>query len=130
MSGDRLTDKKRFGDGGRSLWIRRRLLPDLLDELAGLFQFSVTGDADLEPVGDPVAAHVFQRPKLAGGQRVDRPTVMPQNDRAQTEGLDRSLAGAALDVLTDPKGIVEQIEDAIDDNRRRRLRAEPDGNPQ
>jgi hypothetical protein len=85
MSGDRLMDKKRFGDVRRELWIRRRLVPDLLDELAGLFQISVIGDGDPELVDDPVAAHVFQRTELTGGQRVDRPTVMPQNDQVRTE---------------------------------------------
>jgi hypothetical protein len=54
---------------------------------------------------------------------------MPQNDRVQTEGLDRSLAGAALDVLTEPESMGEQIENATDDNRRQRPRAEPDRNP-
>jgi hypothetical protein len=36
----------------------------------GLFRVSVIGDADLELVDDPVAAHAFQRPKLTGGLRV------------------------------------------------------------
>ena len=53
--------------------------------------------------------------------------MVAQLDRAQAEGLDRALVAAALDVLADPEGVVEQVEHAADDVLDQRLRAEADG---
>src|SRR3546814_9758182 len=91
------------------LGILGQLLPDLLDQLAGLFQVGVVGDADGQLVDDPVAAHVLYCAQFAEGHRVQRPAMMPELHRAQTEGFDDAFVAAALDVLADPEGIVEQV---------------------
>src|SRR5947207_14354247 len=51
---------------------------------------------------------------------------MPQPYRAKAEGFDGALAIAALDVLADPEGVVEEIEHAGDDVANERLAAEAD----
>ena len=108
------------------LGVGREVLADLLDQLLRLVDVRVVGDADRHLVHDQVAAHVLHRAELPEGHGVDRPAVVPELDRAQAEALDRSLVAAALDVLADPEGVVEEIEDAADDVAHERLRAEAD----
>jgi hypothetical protein len=45
---------------------------------------------------------------------IERTALMPQPDRAKAEGFDRALVVAALDVLADLEGVVEQVEHAGD----------------
>ena len=52
--------------------------------------------------------------------------MVAQLDRAQREVLDRAADAAALDVLADPEGVVEQEEHARDDVLDQRLGAEAD----
>ena len=99
----------------RELGIGGQLLADLFDQLLRLVEVGVVGDADRHLVDDPVAAHVLHRAELAEGHGVERPAMVPQLHRAEAEGLDRALVAAALDVLADPEGVVEQVEDAADD---------------
>ena len=66
-------------------------------------------------------------PSVAERHGVERPAVVAQLDRAQAEGFDRALVAAALDVLADAEGVVEQVEHAADDVLDQRLRAEADG---
>ena len=74
------------------------------------FQVDVIRNPDLKLVDRPVTAHVLHGAKLAERHRVDRSAVMPQLPRAQGEGLDRALVGAALDVFADPERVGEQVE--------------------
>ena len=87
-----------------------QLQPDLLDQLSGLVDIAVIGDADGELVDDPVAALVLHGAQQAERHRVDRTALMPQPDRADAKAFDRAFVIAALDVFADPEGIVEQVE--------------------
>ena len=53
--------------------------------------------------------------------------MMAQPDRAQAEQFHSALVAAALDVLADPEGVVEHVEDAREDVLDQGLRAEADG---
>src|SRR3546814_9612267 len=114
-------------DVRRQLGILRQLLADLLDQLLYLVEVGVIGEADRQLVDHPIAAHVLNRAQLAERHGVERPAVMPQLDGAQAEGLHGPLVAAALDVLADPAGVVEQVEHAADDVLDDRLRAEESG---
>ena len=109
------------------LGIGRELLADLLDELAHLVEVGVVGDADRHLVDDPVTRLVLHGAELAERHGRQRAAMMAQLHGAQREALHRALVARRLDVLADPEGIVEQVEDARDDVLDERLGAEPDG---
>src|SRR3546814_4101822 len=69
---------------------------------------------------------LFPYTTLFRSHRVQRPSMMPELHRAQTEGFDDAFVAAALDVLADPEGIVEQVEHAADDVLDQGLGAEAD----
>ena len=104
--------------------------PDLLNQLSRLFEVAVIGDADRDLVDDPVAALVLNGAQQAEWHGVDRAAVVPQPDRTDAEAFDRAFVIAALDVLADPKRILQQEEDARDDVTHQGLRAKADGDPE
>src|ERR687893_111014 len=102
---------ERLDDMGCELGILRQVLADLLDQLLRLVEVGVVGHADGQLVDDPVAAHVLHRPELPVRDGEDRTAMVPQLHRAEAELLHGALVAAALDVLADPEGVVEQVED-------------------
>src|SRR5205823_9204316 len=100
--------------------------PDLLDQLSGLVDVAVIGDADRKFVDDPVAALVLYGSQQAERNRVDRAALMPQPHRAKAETFNSTLIVAALNVFADPEGVVEEIEDPGDDIANEGLGAEAD----
>ena len=117
---------QRLDDERREFGVLSQFQPYLLDQFSGTLDIAVIGDADRQLVDDPVAALVLDGAQQAERHGVDRTAVMPQPDRAKAEGFDGALVVAALDVLADPEGVVEEIEHAGDDVANERLGAEAD----
>ena len=101
-------------------------LADLLDDPLHLVEVGVVGQPQRDLVDHPVARIVGDLLERAERHRMQVAAVVAQLDRAQREALDRAADAAALDVLADPEGIVEQEEDARDHVLDQRLRAEAD----
>ena len=117
---------QRLEDQRREFRVLGQVQPDLLDQLAGAFEVAVIGDADRQLVDDPVAALVLDGAQETERHGVDRATVVPQLDRANAEAFDGPLVIAALNVLPDPEGVVEEVEHAGDDIADKGLRAKAD----
>src|SRR6516162_7621935 len=114
---------QRLEDQRREFGVLLQIQPDLLDQLPGLFEVAVVGDADRDLGDDPIAALVLNGAQQAERHGVDRAAVVAQPDRADAEAFDSALVIAALDVLADPEGVVEQIEHAGDHVTHKGLRA-------
>src|SRR5262252_2618502 len=105
------TGRRLRGSKRRKFRVLLQVQPDLLNQLPRLFKVAVIGDADRDLVDDPVAALVLNGAQQAKWHGVDRAAVVPQPDRTEAEAFDRAFVIAALDVLANPKRILQQEED-------------------
>ncbi len=120
---------QRLQDLGSQLRVLRQGLADALHDFANAIEVGLVGHVDADLVHHPVAALVLDGAEDAERHGVERSALMPQLDGPQAEGLDRALVGAALDILADPEGVVDEVEDARDDVLHERLGAEADRHP-
>lgn len=92
-----------------------QLRPDPLGNLAGLLQIGVDADGGLELVDDPVAAHVLNSPEFSERKCIDGSPIAKELHRSEAEAFDGAHVVLRLDVLSNPKSVVEHLENRADD---------------